>query len=376
MDRKLNLKKIKSAMQVNGLNQARISKEMGVSRTIVSEWFKGAKFPKPDKLLKLGVTLGLSFNEIVTEISSRFEPVIAFRKKANRKTKDTHLERARDMAILLEQLVGYLPFQDLEHLPTLKKPSLGYSYLQKVALKIRKDVDADPDTPIELEMLIQKFIDLEAVLIPVLWGNKENHENALHIYLPASKTTWIYLNIDSKIHDFKFWIAHELGHVLAPSFEGEDAEDFADAFAQAFLFPENCADRVYHELILIKNTGAKINKIIDYADRHTISPITVYEAINNYASENNLRRVNLGKGFYGATTNFTEKFYRVSETLNKAKQFSAEDYIKLSSEYFGSPFFKTLKEFLSENKKSSGFIQILLETSIIDAKEIFKELTR
>ena len=67
------------------------------------------------------------------------------------------------------------------------------------------------------------------MLIPVLWGARDRHENALHIYLPGSATTWVYLNLDSEVHDFKLWMAHELAHVLAPGLRGDLGEDFADS---------------------------------------------------------------------------------------------------------------------------------------------------
>jgi len=34
-------------------------------------------------------------------------------------------------------------------------------------------------------------------------------------------------------------MAHELGHCLSPSLTGEDAEDFADGFVGALLFPKD-----------------------------------------------------------------------------------------------------------------------------------------
>jgi hypothetical protein len=55
--------------------------------------------------------------------------------------------------------------------------------------------------------MIGKLNNFEVVLIPVFHGRREHHENAFHIFLPASKTTWIFLNLDSNLHDFKFWIA-------------------------------------------------------------------------------------------------------------------------------------------------------------------------
>ncbi len=376
MNKKLNTDKIYEAMEGIGLNRAGLAKKMGVSRTIVTSWFKGDKFPKPDKLLKLGVILGLTFNEIVIKMHCVSEPVIAFRRKTNRKTKDVHIERAKDMGRLLELLVDFLPFENLEHSPTLKQPSLEYQYIQKVARKIRKDINVSEVKPISFDMLIEKFIEFEIVIIPVLWGNKEHHENALHIYLPSSKTTWVFLNLDSNIHDFKFWLAHELGHVIAPKLKENEAEDFADTFAQALLFPESNAKKVYKVLQKLNGARAKINKIIDYADKHTISPITVFKAINAYASEYGLKNIDLGNSFYAATTKFNKKFYIVSERLNDSNPYTASDYIKISKEYFETPFFDVLKKYLSENKKSPGFIQTLLETSFVDAKEIYAELTQ
>jgi len=376
MNKKLNIDKIKEAMESGGFNQARLAKEMSVSRTIVTSWFKGEKFPKPDKLLKLAVMLGLGFNEIVSVAQSASEPVIAFRKKANRRTKDVHIERAKDMGKLLELLVDFLPFEKLEHPPTLKQPVMDYQYVQKVALKIREDIGVTESKPIDFDKLIDKFIEFEVVIIPVLWGNKENHENALHIYLPSSKTTWVYINLDSNLHDFKFWISHELGHVIAPSLKEEEAEDFADAFAQALLFPETLARKSYKEIEALNSVRAKISKIIDYADKYMISPITIKEAIKDYSSEYGLREVELGDFFYAATTKFNKKYCNVSEILNESKPYTAKSYIKVSRKYFETPFFDILKKFLSENEKSPGFIQTILETSFLDAKEIYAELTK
>jgi len=375
MNKKLNLDKIYESMDTSGLNKAGLARKMDVSRTIVTSWFKGEKFPKPDKLLKMAVTLGLPFDEIVSRIQSVSEPVVAFRKKTNRKTKDAHIERAKDMGKLLELLVDFLPFENLEHPPTLKQPILEYQYVQKVAARIRENINVSPGKPIDFNMLIDKFIEFEVVIIPVLWGNKENHENALHIYLPSSNTTWVYMNLDSNIHDFKFWLTHELGHVIAPDLKENEAEDFADAFAQALLFPESIAREAYNKIKKLNSIGAKISQIIDYADKFIISPITVLKAINDFASEYGLLKIELGNVFYAATTKFNKKFYIVSETLNDSKSYSASDYLKISNKYFSTPFFDMLKKFLSENDKSPGFIQTLLETSFIDAKEIYEELT-
>jgi transcriptional regulator with XRE-family HTH domain/Zn-dependent peptidase ImmA (M78 family) len=376
MEKQLNTKRIVEVMDELGFNQARLAKELGVSRTIVSSWFKGRKFPRPDKLLKLGVTLGLSFQDIVKKSVAASEPEVAFRKKGRRKTTDAHVTNAKEMGRLLELLVPYLPFDGLFQPPVLKEPRLEYNYIQKAAARIRSEIGVKNSTAIDFEQLIKKLNEFEVILIPVFHGQKEHHENALHIYLPNSKTTWIYLNLDSNIHDFKFWMAHELGHVLSPSLSGESAEDFADTFAQALLFPQERAKEAYKILKRFRSTRSRIKHILSLADSFIISPITIYLAVNDYAEEIGLDVFKLDPDIYAATTNLNKRFLNVSDTMNKGEPFTASEYIQMIRKLFHSPFAEALRVYLSENEKSAGFIQLILGTSILDAKEIHAELVR
>jgi hypothetical protein len=116
----------------------------------------------------------------------------------------------------LRHLVPYLPFDRFVRPPTLKQPSTDYHYLQDLAAQVRREIGVVDGKALDFHHLIKRFQHLQTVLVPVLWGHKEKHENALHIFLPDSTTTWVYLNLDVEVHDFKFWMAHELGHVLPP----------------------------------------------------------------------------------------------------------------------------------------------------------------
>jgi transcriptional regulator with XRE-family HTH domain len=376
MEKKLNIQKISQSMDEKGLNQSSLAQNLGVSRTIVSAWIKGQKFPRPDKLLQLGLELGLPFQDIVIKSVTASEPVVAFRKKGRRKTTDLHIENAKEIGQLLESLVPYLPFEGLFQAPLLKDPKFDYSYIQKAAQRVRTEIKVKDGDPIAFEQMIGKLNSFDVVLIPVFHGQREYHENALHIFLPASKTTWILLNLDSNIHDFKFWMAHELGHVLSSSLMGDSAEDFADIFAQAILFPERDAKSAYVSINRLRSSRSKIQEIIRLAGSLIISPITVYRAINEYAAAAGIMELNLEPEIYAATTSFNKKFPNVSEILFGEKPFRASVYIKKTKEVFGSPFFDALRVYLSENEKSAGFIQSILQCSIIDAKEIHAELTQ
>ncbi len=376
MEKQLNLKRISSVMDEHGLNQAGLSKELGVSRTIVSSWFKGRKFPRPDKLLKLGLVLGLSFNDIVQKSVTAKEPIIAFRKKGVRITRDLHIDKAKEMGQLLELLVPYMPNDRMFQSPALKRPMLEYHYIQKVANSIREEIGVKNGNTIDFERIIEKINEFEVILIPVFHGDKENHENALHIFLPSSKTTWIYLNLDSNVHDFKFWMAHELGHVLSPSLSGEVAEDFADTFAQAFLFSEDHAESAYKTLRRLRNNKDRIKRIVEISEGLTISPITVYKSINNFAFENDKKKISLEPDIYVATASLNKNYLNVSDALTKNKSLNAMQYIEITKNVFNSPFFDIVRMFLSENDKSAGFIQSIIDTSILDAKELHAELVK
>lgn len=224
----INIGNITKQVEKLGLNQAAIAGKLGVTRESVSQWMQGKKFPRPAMLLKLSNLLQLSYNELVLKTAAEDEPVVAFRKKGNHRITPEYFEEAKDKGFLLEQLIPYLPYDYLSAPPVLIAPELKYEYIQAAAASIRKAIKKEIHDKIDFQDLIDFFNQHHSVIIPVFWGNKNNHENALHIYLPKSRTTWIYLNLDSKIHDFKFWMAHELGHVKAPGLKNEEAEDFAD----------------------------------------------------------------------------------------------------------------------------------------------------
>lgn len=376
MENKLNIENINQRIQEIGLNQTALAGKMRVSKEAVSKWLRNEKYPRPDKLLKLARLLNLSFGELVSKVATGNEPVIAFRKKSAHKITSEYIEQAKDMGMILTELVPYLPFDDLSQPAVLKSPSIDYDYVRKVANRVREKNKVHEGDEIRFDSLIRFFNELQAVIVPVLWGNKENHENALHIYLPESMTTWIYLNLDCRMHDFKFWMAHELGHVHAPVLQGEVGEDFADDFAGALLIPHELAAREYKTLQNLDNVGSQINHIKALAERLVVSPLTVYYQINKYAAHSEEPKIDLemNRAIFQATSNFNKQFQQVSEGLFGTKSPSPSRYIASAKEQFGSPFFEILKKYLIEHHKSAGFIQSLLNIPLLDAQNVYKEL--
>jgi len=374
MSKTLNTGAITDAMQGLGLNQAQLAGKIDVSRAAVSNWFSHSDFPRPDKLMKLGMALALSYKELVIEEPAPFQPVVAFRRKAARKTTPEHVERAIRMGTLLRDLAPYLPFEKLTLPPTLSNPVNEYGYLQRVSTKIRSLMGISQDAPIQYRDLIAWFGKFNAVLVPVLWGDKQNHENALHVFLPDSGTTWVYLNLDSYVSDFNFWMAHELGHVHAPNLLEDAGEDFADAFAQALLFPESCAVAAYARLIRLNSEGARVKHIKSLADTYRISPTTINLSVQAYTEYHNKTAVHIGASIHGATTNFNRTLGNVSGQLFPKGPPGAKAYLAMSRKVFQTPFFDALERHLRASNAAQGFVEAVLQLPLLDAKSVFNEL--
>lgn len=380
MQKRLNIEKVQRAIDEAGLTQTAIAEVLEVSKEAVSQWVNEKSFPRPDKLLRFAKLLNLPFDALVIK-EDPFAPKIAFRKMKGTKTKDHHIEKAQETGYFLRHLVPHLPFDTLEMPPVLKSPVCDYEYLRKATNKVREDINLGTSDCVDFSHLIRRFSELQAVVVPVLWGAKHRHENAVHIYLPDSQSTWVYLNLDTNIHDFKFWMAHELGHCLSPSLEGDEAEDFADAFAASLLYSHELAEKSYASIAAQPSPAAKIAYVVELANGLTISPYTVVNQVNKFAKASAKPEVQLPASFHGAVTNFNKRYNNLSEALFGSMELdehgkpSAHEYIKSVESAFETPFFDILRKYLKQSNRGAGFVQTVLDIPLLDARSIHAELS-
>ena len=84
--------------------------------------------------------------------------------------------------------------------------------------------------------------------------------------------------------------------------------------------------------------------------------------------------IDLGNAIYGAARNVNRGYRTVSEALFGEGAPEPAEYMRVSREFFESPFFNALAVYLGEHPRSTGYVQTVLDIPLLDAKAIHSEL--
>lgn len=368
----LNYLKISEVLAQRGLTDLALADALSVSKQAVSKWKLGRDFPRPVLLLRLSEFLGLSFGELV--VPELPVPVVAFRKKANAKTTDDHVLRAQRIGRLLRPLLPYLNLKSRDLVRIAPVPT-EEAAIDEVALRRRKAMGLSAEAVVEVSDLVAALADNGAMLVPVQWGARGRHENAMHIELPEAQVAFVYLNLDCKFVDIKFWIAHELAHSLTPELSGsEEGEDFADRFAAAFLVPPSVAEAIYDEASLL--TGADcLASVNAHADRLCVNALTIFKRVNAYA---------LAHGKHELA--FQEVDLHKASAIARSKTLAShlwgdapppvDQYIDDMARHFHTDIFAGFARLIRDDKGNVGYLQQVLDVPEADAELLFEALAR
>ncbi len=372
MRKTLHSDAVRNALIKRGLTQKDLASEVGVTAQAVTNWMKGKDFPRPPALLKLAATLQLSFEELVSTTDTN-QPIVAFRKKGAAKTTNEHINKAKEIGLLLKPLAPYLGEQ--KTLRTLiTHASTQYDKLQSAALETRRRLGIGEQAVLGYKSLIGEFRNSGAVLVPVMWGEKQRHENAVHIRLPKEDVTCILLNLDTRLKDFKFWMAHELAHIYTPDLAGtEEGEDYADAYAAALLFSQPCAEACYRSASRKTSSQGIMRALLDYSNEYLISLNTVYQQVKEYARVKGLPTLAINERNIHAVRN-KHQGPLISEALFDPIPPAPDVYIASCENDFQSGFFQALKRMLHDRDTGPSYFQQILDISIHDAKSLYEEL--
>lgn len=358
---KLNTTLIKSKIKEFG-NQKNISEKLGISEAAISYWLSGDKLPDYKNLKALCDLINIPLNEAFIK-EERFTH--RFRKSKQSKVKPKDITKVNDIISALSCLLPFIENdKDFTKDPIkLRKPTLDYDYYQLASKAILEKLNNDKN----LESIL-RFIttEMNTIVVPVLWGEKQPFCNALQITDTKVKISLLYINLNSKDEDIRFWLLHEAAHILAPEIE---SESFADALPAHILFPDNEVILAYRELKSISIDSHKIDFIYKLANQNDIAPYAIYKRIEAFIEHYQFENV-----LPGSSLLFKR---RLSQNVFFIKDGSidAQDYILFSKTRLRTKIFDYIKEYLnSDDNATPHFIGRLLNIAIDDAFEIFKVL--
>lgn len=375
MSDRLNIDVLRRALQLKGMRQNELAATLQVTEAAVSQWLSGATGPKPATLLRLARAVGLSVGDLL--IADEPAPLVAYRRKGQQKTTEFNEDEALDQAYALDALADLLPPRAFRP-PSIAKVSPTYRCAEATAVEQRLRLDAETGQPVGWRSLMKWFTDWQAVVVPVFWGERENHGNALHIHLPRTNHTFVFINLDSERLDFKFWLAHEMAHVLTPDLVGsEDGEDFADLFAGSLLFPREVAAEAYREAVGAKTPAGALDTMAEWARKWGVSLFTVYSQCNRLAEDRKVPSLKIESNFIHAARRRLDKTLpKVRDELFEGKTPSAEQYIDVATKQFGGEFFDALAEYVKTREGGPTYIRRCMHATLRDSLALYGALTK
>jgi transcriptional regulator with XRE-family HTH domain/Zn-dependent peptidase ImmA (M78 family) len=371
----LNLPLITSAMRKLGLSPAALAEACDVSREAVSKWLSDESLPRPRKLSILAEKLQLSVEELLG-VSRRPEPVVAYRTRQKRGMSDEAHDAGLEVGRHLQELLQFVDRSALFEPPVLRGPSLDEGYIRNAALAVRKSLDVGPTDVVTREQLFELFHEFGAYLVPVFWGgDKDGHENAMSVYLPESKVSFVVFNLGCRQDDFKYWLAHEYGHCLTlHSLQGDQGEEFAEKFAQHLLFPDELAGEALATIRAAKSHVEALAAANWFAGKYDISVITVVRAADRVAQLQGEKVTGLAtRQFYASWKAQRKSAPTMTKVIFGTEKPSMVDFVKGSEKLFRTPIFEALHSWQDANGgRSPAFVASAFNVSLGLAIDISK----
>lgn len=372
----LNLPLIQERQKLLGLSGPALASACEVSREAVSNWLRGESVPRPSKLVQLARTLEVSVAELLGVAAPPPAPVIAYRTKLNREVTDEAAQAAEGVAQHLRRLVPLFPAEPRIESPRDAAPQALNSHVRRVATEMREKLGLSPMEVVCEEHVLTLLRHFGAVLVPVLWGrDKERHENALSVYLPESGHSFVVFNLDCKADDYLYWLSHEFGHCLSlHKLQGKPGEDYAELFAQHFLFPDEAAHACAEEM----GAGSwkfAMDVAIRWAVSYGISLLTIVRRVDAIRATRGMQKLEGDKHFWYHFHSHRTDIPSWGDVICEGAVGSVAQYVEIAERHYKTPVLKALEALqVEDGGRNPQGIQGTLMIPIAQAVDLSLEL--
>lgn len=273
------------------------------------------------------------------------------------------------MSICLKKLMPFIREHYLSNPFSLKEAKLNYDYIQHAAQEIRNKLNSKNDI-VEINNIIE-FIsnELNTIIVPVIWGVKKHFAEALII--PCENIFFLYINLDSYNRDNKFWLLHEMCHIIAPNIQNdyEAAEQFSNSLSNAILFPNELAELTYFKLMKIDDNIGKINLMQEMSAKYSVNLYTVYKSTDEFLKNKSIDPSSILPNL--------EQYFKnenIKSDTDCLSLINVNKFINDNQYEFKTNFYNYLKIYFKNNSEEGAlFIKKLLHISLNDAIAIYQD---
>jgi Zn-dependent peptidase ImmA (M78 family)/transcriptional regulator with XRE-family HTH domain len=238
--------RIREAMKASGMTQRALATAISLDPPTLSKALAGKRGFRPLELALISETLGIPVQHLLADESPEPESVAARVQPGSNPAVEKALVRIRQM-LDLNELLSEVGFTALPvHRPQRHPRGQPYQQGELIARQLRSQLGlGDADLPTDLSQLataVEDKFNIDVAIEPLEHGLDG---------LAITRQGYSLIMVSSSIpaHRQRYTIAHELGHLMAGdgsdivdediNFSKSPEESRANAFAAAFLMPEN-----------------------------------------------------------------------------------------------------------------------------------------
>ncbi|MBE0645517.1 MAG: helix-turn-helix transcriptional regulator [Bacteroidetes bacterium] len=367
---------VDSCLSTAQLSQADVARELGLSREAVSNWMSGESVPRPRHRALLAALLGVSVSALAGASSQSAEPVVAYRRKGTRKVSEAQDELIKREVRWLNALEKRMSEANwIDRLPEHRgEPTVEHARV--LAQQFRTQLGHAIQDEVLLGHHVIEWLSSRAVcIVPTFWGAPEYAMHAMYVRLPDSEVHWLFVSLDAAVVDVRFWLLHEVAHMIRrrPHDGGRQEEKFADAFAAEVLFPFADARR-FAGILATHSDGEKIDMIKKLAAARIISPATVYLQVNHVLEAESKALLALDAPIFQATQRLTRGGAKWADGLFGGIVPTAKEFIETCVAKLGTPVFRLAAREIVENNRGPGFVERVLQCGSADAMALHEAL--
>lgn len=366
---------VDSLLSAAQLSQADVARALEVSRESVSNWMSGESVPRPRHRTLLAALLGVSVSALAGVASNAAEPVVAYRAKGTREVKPEQAAWIRRDVQWLGVLEKRMASSGLLERPPEHRGAPTQEEARLVADSFRRELGLDErDEVIAPHRLLSWISGHGICLVPVFWGAKEQPLQTMYVRLPDSDTHWLYVSLDAASVDVRFWLLHEIAHIIRrhPHDADEMEEPFADTFAAEVLFPSGQAVDFLH--LHEMEAKRQLETIQRLAQARSISPVTVYRQVNHVLECSGLARLQLDGLVYPLALAQAKNASTWADGLFGGQVPTGRLFVHICSERLGTPVFRLASQEIIENNRGHGFVERVFQCAAVDAVALHEAL--